>query len=100
MQYLLHLEQMNTYRTPLTNLATLIFKVLRLSQTSFELSSSKGVFGSQENERKKREKRENCKPKNKSCVDFSGMKVRVKKCHKVAYIAIQDVLNTKNTKNI
>ena len=60
MQYLLHLKQRNTWRPPLTNLETLIFKVLRLSKTSFELSSSKGVFGSRENERKKKEKRENC----------------------------------------
>ena len=41
----------------LTKLATLLFKAFRLSQTSLELSSSRGVFGSQENERKRREKR-------------------------------------------
>ena len=32
---------------------------MRLSQASLELSSSRGVFGSLENERKRREKREN-----------------------------------------
>ena len=69
MQYLLHLKLRTTCKPPLTNLVTLLFKVLRLSQASLELSSSKVVFGSQENERKKREKRENCKPKNKSCVN-------------------------------
>ena len=31
---------------------------MRLSQASLELSSSRGVFGSLENERKRREKRE------------------------------------------
>ena len=69
MQYLFHLKLRTTCKQPLTNLETLIFKVLRLSQTYLELSSSKGVFGSQENERKKREKREkreNCKPKTKA----------------------------------
>ena len=66
MQYLFHLRLRTTCKPPLTNLATLLFKVLRLSQTSLELSSSKGVFGSLENERKKREKRENCKPKTKA----------------------------------
>ena len=68
MQYLFHLKHEDTAKPPITKLATLIFKALRLSQASLELSSSSGVFGSQENERKKREKRENCKPKNKSCV--------------------------------
>ena len=65
MQYLFHLKLRITCSTPLTNLATLLFKVLRLSQTSLELSSSKVVFGSQENERKKREKRANCDLKQK-----------------------------------
>ena len=55
MQYLLHLKLRNTHKPISTNLETLLFKVLRLSQ--------RGVFGSQENERNKREKRENCKPK-------------------------------------
>ena len=58
LQYLFHLKLKTTCSTPLTNLATLLFKVLRLSQTSLELSSPKVVFGSQENERKKRDKRE------------------------------------------
>ena len=65
MQYLFHLKLRTTCSTPLTNLATLLFKVLRLSQTSLELSSSKVEFGSQENERKKREKRANCDLKQK-----------------------------------
>ena len=99
MQYLFHLKLRNTCKPLLTNLATLLFKVLRLSQTSFELSSSKGVFGSQENERKKREKRENCKPKTKAVWIFNGMKVTVTKSYKVDYIAIQEMGNTKNTKN-
>ena len=38
-------------------LATFLFKAMRLSQVSLELSSSRGVFGSLENERKRREKR-------------------------------------------
>ena len=91
MQYLFHLKLRNTCGTPLTNLATLLFKVLRPSQTSLELSSSKGVFGSQENERKKREKRENCNLKTKAAYESLKMKVRVTKSYKVAYIAIQDV---------
>ena len=65
MQYLFHLKLRTTCNTPLTNLETLLFKVLRLSQTSLELSSSKVVFGSQENGRKKREKRANCDLKQK-----------------------------------
>ena len=91
MQYLFHLKLRTTYKQPLTNLATLLFKVLRLSQTSLELSSSKGVFGSLENERKKREKRENYNLKTKAAYESLKIKVRVTKCHKVAYIAIQDV---------
>ena len=59
MQYLFHLKHEDTAKPPITKLATLIFKALRLSQASLELSSSRGVFGSQENERKKREKRAN-----------------------------------------
>ena len=66
MQYLFHLRLRTTCSSPLTNLETLLLKVLRLSQTSLELSSSKVVFGSQENERKKREKRENCDLKTKA----------------------------------
>ena len=60
MQYLFHLQHEDTDKPPITKLATLLFKALRLSQASLELSSSRGVFGSQENERKRREKRENC----------------------------------------
>ena len=57
MQYLFHLRHEDTAKTPTTKLVPLLFKALRLSQASLELSSSRGVFGSQENERKKREKR-------------------------------------------
>ena len=48
---------------PTAKLASFLFKERRLSQASLELSSSRGVFGSRESEkkgeRKKREKREN-----------------------------------------
>ena len=47
-----------TCNYPKTKLAALLFKAMRLSQASLELSSSRGVFGSLENERKRREKRE------------------------------------------
>ena len=57
MQYLFHLKHEDTTNPPTTKLATLLFKALRLSQASLELSSSRGVFGSRENERKRREKR-------------------------------------------
>ena len=57
MQYLFHLKNEDTAKPPPTKLVTLLFKALRLSQASLELSSSRGVFGSQENERKRREKR-------------------------------------------
>ena len=57
MQYLYHLRHEDTAKTPTTKLITLLFKALRLIQASLELSSSRGVFGSQENDRKKREKR-------------------------------------------
>ena len=43
---------------PTTKLASFLFKEKRLSQASLELSSSRGVFGSLENKRKRREKRE------------------------------------------
>ena len=43
---------------PTTKLASFLFKEKRLSQASLELSSSRGVFGSRESERKRREKRE------------------------------------------
>ena len=48
-----------TCNCPTTKLATFLFKENRLSQASLELSSSRGLFGSLENERKRREKREN-----------------------------------------
>ena len=57
MQYLYHLKHEDTSKPPPTKLVTLRFKALRLSQASLELSSSRGVCGSQENERKRREKR-------------------------------------------
>ena len=65
MQYLFHLKHEDIAKPPITKLVTLLFKALRLSQASLELSSSRGVFGSQENVRKKREKRARCnlKPK-------------------------------------
>ena len=66
MQYLFHLKHEDTAKPPITKLVTLLFKALRLSQASLDqLSSSRGVFGSQENEKKKREKRAKCnlKPK-------------------------------------
>ena len=66
MQYLFHSKHEDTAKPPPTKLATLIFKALRLSQASLELSSSRGVFGSQENERKKREKRAKCNLKTKA----------------------------------
>ena len=48
---------------PTAKPASFLFKGRRLSQASLELSSSRGVFGSRESEkkgeRKKREKREN-----------------------------------------
>ena len=49
------------------------------------------VFGNQESERKRREMRENRKPKKKSCTCTERLKVRVTKIYKLAYIAIQDV---------
>ena len=65
MQYLFYLKHEDTAKQPITKLVTLLFKALRLSQASLDLSSSRDVFGSQENERKKREKRAKCnlKPK-------------------------------------
>ena len=71
MQYLYHLKQEDNCRSPKTKLATLLFKAMRLSKASLELSSSRGVFGSRENERKRREKEEReeskIRPKMKSC---------------------------------
>ena len=59
MQSLYHLKHEDNCSTRKTKLATLFFKAMRLSQASLELSSSRGVFGSRENERKRREKRAN-----------------------------------------
>ena len=59
MQYLFHLKYEDTAKPPTTKIVTLLFKALRLSQAPLELSSSRSVFGSQENEIKKREEREN-----------------------------------------
>ena len=66
MQYLFHLKHEDTAKPPTTKLVTLIFKALRLSQASLELSFSRGMFGSQENERNKREKRAKCNLKTKA----------------------------------
>ena len=69
---------------PTAKLASFLFKGRRLSQASLELSSSRGVFGSRESERKKRERREKikAKPKNKTLFikavnlqDFSFTKI-------------------------
>ena len=57
MQYMYHKRHVDTAKPPTTKLVTLLFKALRLSQASLALPSSRGVFGSQENERKRREKR-------------------------------------------
>ena len=46
-----------TCNCPTTKLATFRFKAKRLSQASLELSSSRELFGSLENEREKREKK-------------------------------------------
>ena len=55
---------------PTAKLASVLFKGRRLSQASLELSSSRGVFGSRESERKKerkkREKREKRENKSKT----------------------------------
>ena len=66
MRYLFHLRHEDTAKPPTTKLATLLYKALRLSQSSLEFSSSRGVFGNKENERKKREKREKCNLKTKA----------------------------------
>ena len=44
---------------PTAKLASFLLKGRRLSQASLQLSSTRGVFGNRESERKKREKREN-----------------------------------------
>ena len=57
MQYLFHLKHEDTAKPPTAKLVTLLFKALRLRQASLEFSSSRGVFGSQENEKEEREER-------------------------------------------
>ena len=51
--FLVHEDNMPN---PTAKLASFLFKGRRLSQTSLELSSSRGVFGSRESERERREK--------------------------------------------
>ena len=75
MQYLIHLKHEDTAKPPITQLVTLLFKALGLRQASLELSSSRGVFGSQENERKKREKRAKCNLKQK----YAGKSLKIQK---------------------
>ena len=55
---------------PTAKLASFLFKGRRLSQASLELSSSRGVFGSRESERNKRE-REKIKAKLKNKTLFT-----------------------------
>ena len=57
MQYLFLLKHEDIAKPLTTKLVTLLFKDLRLSQACLGLSSSRGVLGSKENERNKREKR-------------------------------------------
>ena len=57
MQYLEHLQHEDNLQQPQHQASNHPLKAMRLSQASLELSSSKGVFGSRENERKRREKR-------------------------------------------
>ena len=51
---------------PTAKLASFLFKGRRLSQASLELSSSRGVFGSRESERKKKRERRERKEKIKT----------------------------------
>ena len=67
-----------TCNCPTTKLATFLIKAKRLSRASLELSSSRGLFGSLENERKRREKREN-QTLNETC----GILFRMPKLHQV-----------------
>ena len=68
-----------TCNCPTTKLATFLFKDKGLSEASLELSSSRGVFGSLENERKRREKREN-QTLNESYGDFIEMPKLLQVC--------------------
>ena len=70
-----------TCNCPKTKLATFLFKAERLSQASLELSSSRGLFGSLENERNRREKREK-KTLTESCGRYLH---KMKSCQKIAY---------------
>ena len=58
--------------------ASFLFKERRLSQASLELSSSRGVFGSRENKRKRREKRE----KNKTLTKIRDFIYKIKNLQK------------------
>ena len=69
-----------TCNCPTTKLATFLFKAKRLSQASLELSSSRGLFGSLENERKRREKREK-----QTLTEAAGdIYIKMKMCQKIA----------------
>ena len=69
-----------TCNCPKTKLATFLFKAIRLSQASLELSSSRGVFGSLESERERREKREK-----QTLTEAAGdIYIKMKKCQKIA----------------
>ena len=70
-----------TCNCPTTKLATFLFKAKRLSQASLELSSSRGLFGSLENERKRREKREK-----QTLTEAAGdIYIKMKMCQKIAF---------------
>ena len=73
-----------TYNCPTTKLATFLFKAIRLSQASLELSSSRGLFGSLENEGKRREKRED-QTLNESCVLLFKMPKLFQVCSQVFF---------------
>ena len=59
MQYLFHFKHEDSSKPPITKLVTLLFKALRLSQASLELSSSRVCLASKKM-RERRERRENC----------------------------------------
>ena len=69
---------------PTAKLASFLFKGRRLSQTSLELSSSRGVFGSRESERKKeRKKREKRENKSKTKIKTIYLQKQEKKLTKI-----------------
>ena len=70
-----------TCNCPKTKLATFLFKAMRFSQASLELSPSRGLFGSLENERKRREKRE----KQTLTEGYGRYLHKMKNCQKIAY---------------